>query len=375
MEVCMIGYPERFPSYGYECLFEYRSLWASAPDAKRARWRQWERRAGAYWSFLVQPLIVCRAALSLARRGAFHLLYVSHPEIFVIFPLLLFRRLKPQATPVAVTVPAPFVISGELPYRSRWFRLRSQLALFQGRLLPRLAHVLFPSRYVPGTQRIRPRPSVHIVPEGYEDRIDSRDQETARRQLGIPCEGRMLLLFGVASKVKGADLLLEALKTVPPTFMVYIVGQTGGVYEPSWGSTEALQASGWQEHLVVVPRYVSDEEMRDYYAACDAVVIPYRRGFSSTSTHLRRASEYGKAVIASDQHTLAEVVRKYQVGLLFEPENVEALRQCLVEFARMPDAWFERIRENSRRVVADLSWEKVGGCYRRVFEQIVGQSA
>jgi glycosyltransferase involved in cell wall biosynthesis len=160
------------------------------------------------------------------------------------------------------------------------------------------------------------------------------------------------------------------METVPPNFIVCVVGQTGGVYESSWGSIERLNAQGWKGSIHVVPRFVSEGELADFYAACDAVIVPYRRGFATTSTHLRHASEYGKALIVCDQYLIGQIVRDHQLGLLFEPENVEALRQCLLQFTDQPQGWFDKIRENSEKLVADQSWKRIGESYSKLFESI-----
>jgi glycosyltransferase involved in cell wall biosynthesis len=180
----------------------------------------------------------------------------------------------------------------------------------------------------------------------------------------------MLLLFGVASKGKGADLLFQALEQVPPNLLVYVVGQTGGVYLSSWGEVEGLRQRGWRDKIHLVSHYVSEEVMQDYYAACDAVVIPYRHGFAGTSTSLRRASEYGKAILGCDQHHIGERIQKYGLGLTFRTEDVGSLAATLREFAGKPDTWFEEIATRSRQLLADESWERVGQLYQEMFSDM-----
>ena len=183
----------------------------------------------------------------------------------------------------------------------------------------------------------------------------------------------MILLFGVASKGKGPDLLLRALKQVPPTFLVYLVGRTGGVYDPVWGDLRELQGTGWEGRVHMVGRHVSDDEMHNYYAACDAVVIPYRYGTTGTVTHLRRAIEYGKAVIGCDQFHIGERVREHGLGLVFKTEDVESLAASLREFAGKDQPWFDQCRDNGRPLVRDESWEAVGRMYRELFERMLAR--
>ena len=113
--------------------------------------------------------------------------------------------------------------------------------------------------------------------------------------------------------------------------------------------------------------------MDDYYTACDAVVIPYRRGFATTSTHLRRASENGLAILACDQYLIGEIVRKYDLGLLFPPEDVSAMSQCLRDFSLKPKAWFDEIHSRSKTIVDEQSWAVIGRQYRKLFERVISR--
>jgi glycosyltransferase involved in cell wall biosynthesis len=176
------------------------------------------------------------------------------------------------------------------------------------------------------------------------------------------------LLLGVASRAKGADLLFQAMEQMPPSFMLCVVGQTGGVYESTWGDLTRLREKGWGDLIRIDDRYVTEDELMDYYAASDAVVIPYRKGFATSSTHLRHASEYGKAIIACDQFLIGELVRKYELGLLFEPENVQSLAASLVRFSEETQEWFAKIEKNSAMINSHLAWKQCGFAYATLFE-------
>ena len=168
--------------------------------------------------------------------------------------------------------------------------------------LPRCCEIICDNVYVPRFLNIDHYSTVHIIPEGHEDLGPTPSQAEARRALGIPPAKRMLLLFGVASYAKGADLLFTAMEGLEPNFMVYVVGKTGGVYQASWGQTDHLKEKGWGDNLKVISRFVSETEMAQFYAACDGIVLPYRHGFAITSGNLMRATEFGKAIIVSDQY-------------------------------------------------------------------------
>jgi glycosyltransferase involved in cell wall biosynthesis len=113
--------------------------------------------------------------------------------------------------------------------------------------------------------------------------------------------------------------------------------------------------------------------MCDFFTATDAVILPYRWGFVSTSGNFRLAMEFRRAVIAADQFFIGEMVRTRELGLLFPPEDVAAMRQHLVEFGRKPQTWFDQVAENERQLTHDQAWSVSGRNYRLLFEQLLAE--
>lgn len=140
----------------------------------------------------------------------------------------------------------------------------------------------------------------------------------------------------------------------------------------SWGH-EHIAQKGWRERMRVISRYVSEEERIQYFAACDAVALPYRLGFLGASANFRDAVSFGKAVIVSDQFLMGDLARKHELGVLFKPDDVADLRRALVEFAAKPDQWFEGVAARSKAVVNEYSWDKIGLRYRELFERLVAE--
>jgi glycosyltransferase involved in cell wall biosynthesis len=296
--------------------------------------------------------------------------FIADVEPWLTFLILWYCRLTRVHLPLAGMIPGNYVsmlTDWSLPLRTR---IRNFLNYHLSRWIPGRMHVVGTSRQILETLGMADSPYARVVPEGHENLIGKRSQVSARSALGIPMGTRMLLLFGVASKAKGADLLFRAMEYVPPDFLVYVVGETGGVYLPSWGDVETLQQRGWSGKLKVISHFVSEDMMQDLYAACDAVVIPYRHGFAGTSTSLRRASEYGKVILACDQHHIGARVRERNLGLTFQTEDAMSLAATLREFVRQPEQWFKEVAERSRQLLQDESWEQVGLMYRDMFESI-----
>lgn len=369
--VTVMGYPPSFTEEYARHGLSYIGVETMLYPKTRNHCAVWQKRLGNYWTFIVEPAIVIWQALQYAVEHKLDLIYIAHPEPWLI---LLIWQIFPQRPKPHVVAIIPLAFRRDpnsMPGLSFPTKLRWALNTWACRVLPRYIHLVCDNRHVPAVMGIDKWPTVHIVPEGQRDLISATNMPAARQRLGIPTDRRMLLMFGVASRVKRTNLLLQALEDIPPTFNVYIVGQTGGVYQSNWGNPDRLYQTGWKEHLFIVPRHVSNDEMEDYFTACDAIILPYRRGYETTSANLRLAIEHGKAILASDQYCLGETVRNYQLGLLFPPDDVAALRTCLLKFSEQPSTWFETIRGQCALMNRDFAWENIARQYVEVFNKIL----
>ena len=82
----------------------------------------------------------------------------------------------------------------------------------------------------------------------------------------------------------------------------------------------------------------ADESTRScLYAACDIVVISFKRGKESDSGSLVDAIAWGKTIVCSDRCPSAEVVRAYGLGQVFEPGNVQSFIESLNDVPDKPD--------------------------------------
>ena len=368
LKVTVMGFSSSFPADPNSCAFDYVSVFELQAPRKRQRWLDWKQKLGPYWTHAVEPFLVKRAAFQYARQKGADVLYVSHVEPWIFLFMAWLNHVSKRRIPTVGMIPYMFRMAAG---NSRSAKIRAWLNEAAVRWLPRYCEITCDNIHVARLFKVDHYSTLHLIPEGHQELVGAQSQADARKALGILTDRRMLLLFGVVSQAKGADSLFSAMDGLDPKFMVYVVGQTGGVYGDSWGPTDRLKEKGWGNDLHVIPRFVSEEEMAQFFSACDGIVLPYRQGFAVTSGNLMKAIEYGKAIIVSDQYYIGEVVRKHNLGLMFPPENVEGLRRCLVEFSEKPDSWFEEIRRNSRRVVQEQSWTNVGALYRKLFERIV----
>lgn len=372
LDLTLFGYPVAVDDHDGIRRMPYVSAFSPRLSRMKARLERRWPMAGVYWRFIVEPFVTQNRGLRYARRNAFDIAYVADTEPWLMFLAWLFNRPWRRRPLVVAFIPGTFYIPSAMKGRPLYSRVKGRLNQGMASRMPRLMPVICDNEFVARDLAGRRPDRVRVVMEGHVRKNVTPDAvAAARRALGLPEGERMLLLFGIATRAKGPDILLRALERVPPRFHVFIVGKTGEECEPSWGDLTALNEKGWGGRIHVVPRFVTEDEKARYHLACDAVVFPYRKGYATSSGNLRDTIDYGKASIVADQYLMGQLVRERGLGLLFPPEDVEGLAHSLREFADKPDAWFDEIRQNAARVVQERSWEQSGVMYRDVFAELL----
>lgn len=126
----------------------------------------------------------------------------------------------------------------------------------------------------------------------------------ARRRLGLPAGERILVCLGFLHPDKGFDRAVEAFGRGAGG-RLYVVGSIRDVTPVTAAYAERLRAMVERTpgtHLV--EEFVDDRAFDAWVAAADAVVLPYRRSWSSGV--LARAQALGTPAIVADAGGLAE---------------------------------------------------------------------
>jgi glycosyltransferase involved in cell wall biosynthesis len=146
------------------------------------------------------------------------------------------------------------------------------------------------------------------------------DREAVRRRLGID---RPLVLFvGLIRRYKGLDLLIRAAPEIARAAgaRIAIVGESfpdAEEVERQW------RASPARDHILRRDAYLRPEEIDEWLAACDVLVLPYRK--IAGSAIAARALAVGCPMAASRVGSLEETVVPGVTGELFEPGDAAGL--------------------------------------------------
>lgn len=176
----------------------------------------------------------------------------------------------------------------------------------------------------------------------------------------------VILYVGRLAPRKGVHYLLQAMPRIIkhfPKARLVVVG-TG----PLEHYLKDLSRRLGLQNSVIFMGYVSDEEIRRFFALADVVVIPSL--FEGCPLVLLEAMSTGKPVVASAVQGISEVVRTDFSGLLVNPGNVYEIEHAIVRL--IEDRSFAKyLGENARQtIIKDYSWEKIARKTMEVYEKI-----
>jgi glycosyltransferase involved in cell wall biosynthesis len=162
----------------------------------------------------------------------------------------------------------------------------------------------------------------------YEIFGEASSKNDARRKLGIRDE-RVALFFGYVRAYKGLHVLIDAMKLVKKSLSVklFVVGE---FYDDVRRYRDHLVEAGVSDVVEVVPDYVPNESVSEYFSAADVVILPY---LSATQSGIAQiAYNFQKPVIATRVGGLAEVVVENVSGLLVPSNDPPALAAAILRF-------------------------------------------
>jgi len=187
---------------------------------------------------------------------------------------------------------------------------------------------------------------IRIVAPGVEHAFfGPGDRAQARRALGLPATGPLLLFVGRIQPLKGAGVAVSTLASLaqdhPDAHLVVVGGPSGPHGEEEVAHIVSLVAElGIRGQVVFVPPR-PHELLSTFYRAADVCLVPSRS--ESFGLVALEAAACGTPVVASDVGGLSSLVDHGRTGYLVEDADPEAyaawVRQILAEplLAERPD--------------------------------------
>ncbi len=197
---------------------------------------------------------------------------------------------------------------------------------------------------------------VAIAPHGPYDQYCSSDQESPAPSTSGACR---LLYFGVIRPFKGVEDIVGALDAMDEEeasgFMLTVVGES---WENWTLPAEMIASCRHRDRIEFVNRYVSDDEVPEFFAGADVVVLPYHRSSASGPLHLAMA--YGLPVVVTEVGGLVEATDGYAGAIRVPPRDSKAIREALHEAAKLRGQRFPDVH----------SWDRTLDAYESLFRLV-----
>ncbi len=189
--------------------------------------------------------------------------------------------------------------------------------------------------------------------------------DNARKKLGYDQHQCIVLFFGIITKYKGLDLLLDAFSRLEndlPQIHLLIAGRVSQEYREEFKNLMNIHTS---KRINIIARHILEEEIELIFKAADLVVLPYTE--ASQSGVLFMAYAYGKPVIAPSLGGFPDDIEIGKTGLLFEPFNAVSLAAAIRNYVDQWNSDSNYIREFAQK---NYSWDTSGECLVNIYKQV-----
>ena len=215
---------------------------------------------------------------------------------------------------------------------------------------------------------------LEIIPPGVDlKRFSPRNHLEAKSELNLPMDRLILLAGGRFERLKGLDILLEALAKIDEPrerWQLYLFG--GNSHPDSLEERERLfnlsKSLGIEENVIFMGS-ISHEILPSYYQASDLVIVPSL--YESFGMVALEALASAKPLIASDVGGLPGMLGKSTnpdqlPGILIPPSDVIRLSEAISSVMNGPHM-AEKLSLLARQRAMEYSWDLIAEDLSRLY--------
>jgi len=216
---------------------------------------------------------------------------------------------------------------------------------------------------------------VSVIPHG--TKIIEVDREASRQRLGLPLDGKILLMFGFVKPHKCLHVAVDALNIIRKEYenaYLFIAGglaPTASEEHRRYADSlkKKIEELGLEENVIFPNKYYPDEDIPYIFSACDIVLFPYYEEDRSSSGSLHLAIGAGKPVIASRIPKFEEL-KHISDELLVLPYNSEVIAKLALRIFKEPKFRNHIIRctEAYRELT---SWENAARKHLELYSRLI----
>ena len=212
---------------------------------------------------------------------------------------------------------------------------------------------------------------IHVVPHGpYEHSVPTASPEDTRSQLGVKKGHKVALFFGQVRDDKNLDAFIKALSQCTNDTHLVVAGRSGGRHRAIEFYRQLAEECGISERITFIPRFVTDEEVSNYFIAADWVALPYKNSFTSQSGVLNVAAHYSRPVLVSSSPVIRETVMDCDIGVACSGDTIDSLVEGILQINnRINDGHKHKFEEYLLRYSWEENVKKTLEVYTSLFEK------
>jgi glycosyltransferase involved in cell wall biosynthesis len=195
---------------------------------------------------------------------------------------------------------------------------------------------------------------VHYIPYGVSPLGIATTKAQARSDLGLSPDETVLLLFGTQREDKDFGTVIRAAHQISPPPLLLFVGRHLSGPAPS----ELVREIGFTNYQIN-NGFVSESDARLYFAACDAVVLPYAEGYEKGSAVMVEACQHLRPVIATGSGYLGNFVQQHHNGWVFRFADAADLARQMSAVAAVTPVEHVELEEKIAAAAAEHSWTRI----------------
>jgi glycosyltransferase involved in cell wall biosynthesis len=176
-----------------------------------------------------------------------------------------------------------------------------------------------------------------LIPHPLYDNFGEKiSLQTARQQLQIDENKKVILFFGFIRQYKGLHILLDAIQLLKNKldFTLLIAGE---FYEDAKPYYQQIEKLGLQNNIKLFANFIPDDEVKKYFCAADLVVQPYINATQSGVTPI--AYHFEVPMLVTNVGGLADMVPNGKVGLVADA-NAASIAQKIEEYFNTGKSFF-----------------------------------
>ncbi|MCW3975573.1 MAG: glycosyltransferase family 4 protein, partial [Candidatus Bathyarchaeota archaeon] len=191
----------------------------------------------------------------------------------------------------------------------------------------------------------------------------------ARQKLGLPKNIPILLSFGRIRRIKGLDILFEAMKLIDEKICLVIAGEPDYL---SKNDIERYKRKFRKSHTIIDHlHFIPANDVPYYFVAADAIVMPYRRHYAlGTSGIFMQAISARKPVICSDIGTIGQIVKENSFGITVTPESIQSLAEGILNFLARKEEIKRAVQNPAKQYMIRADWNRVANIIEETYKKL-----